>query len=327
MPRLLSFLTLCTMVALAAPALAGPRVPPIYGLVSGDEREHTLQKGEGAWSVATRLTMSPSHLRSLNPGTNLDRAKAGSTIRISDRHIVPTLLNDGLVVDITDRTVYWFENGDVKARFPVAVGRNSRWPTPQGSFHIIERRKDPEWRVPLSIQAEMRAAGKTVLTRVPPGPRNPLGKYFIALSSGGVGFHGTNAPSSVGRYATHGCMRMHASDVERLYRETTNGMSVDIVYDPVSLAVDADGRIWLEVHDDVYRGRKADLSLVRQALTIANLAGWVDWDRAADVVKRRWGTAEDITLAPVPPGHPAAPPTEEPVMPGGGVVPAALHQP
>lgn len=327
MPRTLSLLTLFAMAILPVSVLASTRLPPIYGLVSGEERDHTLQKGEGAWALAARYTMASSHLRSLNPDTNLDRAKAGATVRISDRHIVPTLLMDGIVVDVTDRTLYWFEDGEVKARFPVAVGRNNRWRTPQGSFHILERRKDPEWRVPLSIQAEMRAAGRTVVTRVAPGPRNPLGKYFIALSSGGVGFHGTNAPSSVGRYATHGCMRMHAKDVERLFHETPNGLPVEIVYDPISIAVDADGRIWLEVHEDVYRGRKADLALVRQALTIANLDDWVDWDRAAEVVKRKWGTAEDITRAPVPPGHPSAPPAEEPTMPGGGVVPAAMHQP
>jgi L,D-transpeptidase ErfK/SrfK len=308
MPRVLSLLTVLAMASFAAPALAGPRLPPIYGLVTGDDQEP--QNGAATAPVAART------------GT-----KVAAKPKARPRHIVPTLLTDGLVVDITDRRLYWFENGDVKAEFPVAVGRNAKWPTPQGSFYIIERRKDPEWRVPLSIQAEMRAAGKPVQTRVPPGPKNPLGKYFIALSSGGVGFHGTNAPSSVGRYATHGCMRMHAEDVARLYHETQNGMHVDIVYDPVSLAVDQDGRIWLEVHDDVYRGSKADLGLVRQALTIANLARWVDWDRAADVIKRRSGNAEEITLTPVPPGHPSAPPAEEPVMPGGGVVPAALHQP
>lgn len=308
MPRILSLLTLLAMASVAAPALAGPRLPPIYGLVSGDE-----QAPQQDDAVATRAS---------------SKSGGKSAAKPRPRHIVPTLLTDGIVVDITDRRLYWFENGEVKADFAVAVGRNAKWPTPQGSFYIMERRKDPEWRVPLSIQAEMRAAGKTVQTRVPPGPKNPLGKYFIALSRGGVGFHGTNAPGSVGRYATHGCMRMHAADVARLYHETSNGMDVDIVYDPVSLAVDQDGRIWLEVHDDVYRGRKADLEHVRQALTIANLAGWVDWDRAADVVKRRSGNAEEITRTPVPPGHPAAPaPAEEPVMPGGGVVPAALHQP
>lgn len=269
-------------------------------MVSGTEQDHALQKGESVWSVATRMTMSPGLLRGLNPKMNLDAVKVGGTVRVSDRHVVPTRTPEGFVVDIADRTLYWFEGGALKARFPVAVGRNLKWSTPRGRFWIMEKRRDPVWRVPPSIQAEMRAGGKAVVTEVKPGPKNPLGKYFIALSGGGVGFHGTNAPGSVGRYATHGCMRMLAADIERLYKESQNGMYVETVYEPVSAAQDELGRVWLEVHQDVYRGRKADPARIRERLVAAGLGDIVDWARVDEVVKRQWGTAEDVTRRDVP---------------------------
>jgi hypothetical protein len=213
---------------------------------------------------------------------------------------VPTRTPEGFVVDIADRTLYWFENGTLKTRFPVAVGRNLTWSTPRGRFWIMEKRRDPIWRVPSSIQHVMRAGGKTVDTEIKPGPKNPLGKYFIALSGGGVGFHGTNSPGSVGRYATHGCMRMFAADIERLYKEAGNGTYVEVVYEPISAALDDSGRVWLEVHPDVYGGKEPDPARVHASLLAAGLGGLVDWDRVDKVVKRRWGTAEDVTRRDVP---------------------------
>lgn len=295
--------SLLTLMVLAAPAFAAaPAVDPlpVYSMVSGTEHDHVLQKGETAWSVAGRLTMTSAQLKALNPGVNVDRVGVGGTVRVSDRHVVPTRTPEGLVVDIADRTVYWFEGGALKARFPVAVGKNLKWSTPRGRFWILERRRDPIWRVPPSIQDEMRAAGRNVITEVKPGPKNPLGKYFIAFSGGGVGFHGTNAPGSVGRYATHGCMRMLPADIERLYKETVDGTYVENVYEPITLAQDDTGRVWLEVHEDVYRGRKANLERIHDGIVAAGLGDMVDWARVADVVKRQWGSAEDITRADVP---------------------------
>lgn len=298
-----SFTSLLLSIGLACPAFAMATAAdplPVYSMVSGTEREHVLEKGETAWSVSTRLTMTPAHAKALNPGVTLDKLKVGGALRVSDRHIVPTRTPEGLIVDIADRTVYWFEGGALKARFPIAVGRNLRWSTPRGRFWLLERRRDPVWRVPPSIQAEMRAAGRAVVTEVKPGPRNPLGKYFIAFSGGGVGFHGTNAPGSVGRYATHGCMRMLPGDIERLYKETTDGTYVESVYEPISLAQDDEGRVWLEVHQDVYRGTKPTFSRIHDGIVAAGLGDMVDWERVAEVVKRQWGTAEDVTRSDVP---------------------------
>jgi hypothetical protein len=43
---------------------------------------------------------------------------------------------------------------------------------------------------------------------LPPGPRNPVGVMWISLNKKGIGIHGTNDPDSIGRAASHGCIRL-----------------------------------------------------------------------------------------------------------------------
>src|SRR5206468_4328111 len=148
--------------------------------------------------------------------------------------------------------------GGDAAPLPVGIGRID-WATPPGRYRVVGRREDPVWRVPASIQAEMRARGEPLVSVVGPGPDNPLGKYWIQLSNPGYGLHGTNAPASVGKYASHGCLRLLPEHAERLFREARDGTAVEVVYEPVKIARDRLGSIFLEVHHDVYQGKPVEL--------------------------------------------------------------------
>ena len=66
------------------------------------------------------------------------------------------------------------------------------------------------------------------LEPIPPGVNNPLGTRWIGTSAPNIGFHATPADYSVGHAASHGCMRMHRADVERLYDLIRVGTPVDI---------------------------------------------------------------------------------------------------
>jgi lipoprotein-anchoring transpeptidase ErfK/SrfK len=63
---------------------------------------------------------------------------------------------------------------------------------------------------------------------VPPGPSNPLGTRWLGLSVKGFGIHGTNVPQSIGKNASHGCIRMRNSDVEELFELVQVGDAVEI---------------------------------------------------------------------------------------------------
>jgi lipoprotein-anchoring transpeptidase ErfK/SrfK len=63
---------------------------------------------------------------------------------------------------------------------------------------------------------------------LPPGPNNPVGVLWCGLSKPGIGIHGTNNPQTIGRAASHGCMRVANWDVVRLSKLITKGMFVVI---------------------------------------------------------------------------------------------------
>jgi L,D-transpeptidase ErfK/SrfK len=256
--------------------------------------------------------MNRALFHALNTLPDTDLLRPGMRLRVSDRQIVPRRHPDGIVVDLSARTLYWFAGNALKARYPVAVGRLD-WATPPGRYRIVGRREDPVWHVPPSIQREMQERGEEVIAAVPPGPTNPLGKYWIQLSAPGIGLHGTNAPASIGRYASHGCLRLLPAHIERLFLEAKNGTPVEIVYEPVKVARDSTGSIFVEIHQDVVNARRVDVKEVLERLDAAGLTSAVDTARVAEAVLRAWGTPEDVTRRDVPTS-----PTDVLVVPATG---------
>lgn len=210
---------------------------------------------------------------------------------VSDSHIVPRI-DDGvtLVINVPQRTLFRFEDGRLVESYPVGVGRRS-WPTPLGDFQVVSKEINPTWDVPLSIQEEMRRQGEAVVTRVPPGPRNPLGSHWIGLSLHNIGIHGTTSPSSIYRASTHGCIRLAANALVSVYAAIQIGVRGRVVYEPVLLARTSRG-ILLEAHPDIYRrgvGRPIE-QVARQAAALEMMDD-VDWVAAARVLRERKGVA------------------------------------
>jgi L,D-transpeptidase ErfK/SrfK len=181
----------------------------------------------------------------------------------------------------------------LRAHYPIAAGR-ADWQTPLGAFTIQVKETDPTWDVPLSIQEEMRRAGKPVLKTVPPGSRNPLGAYWLGLSLGSVGLHGTNAPSSIYHFATHGCIRLHPDDIEDLFHHVAAGDQGRIVYEPVLVAFDGTD-VFVEVHRDVYRRAPSALARTMELIERAGLEERVDLSMVARVVGQAEGLAVAVT--------------------------------
>jgi lipoprotein-anchoring transpeptidase ErfK/SrfK len=118
-----------------------------------------------------------------------------------------------IVVSIPDRKLALVENGRVVKIYSTAVGAPSS-PTPSGTYTIIDRIPNPAWYGP----------GKVVA----PGKGNPVGTRWMGLSRKGYGIHGTNSPASIGRNASHGCVRMRNRDVEDLFARVAVGDVVEL---------------------------------------------------------------------------------------------------
>lgn len=115
----------------------------------------------------------------------------------------PALPNVYIEVNIpaTEMTVY--EDGVPKFVKPIAIGQGV-YPTPALESSIKKIEWNPWWYPPPAAWAKDEKV-------TPPGPGNPLGQVKMALSEA-ILFHGTNKERSVGRPASHGCMRMFNQD-------------------------------------------------------------------------------------------------------------------
>lgn len=217
--------------------------------IIGEVDRYDVMAGDTLGLVAARFGIEPAVLARDNNLRPNARLKPGDTLQVDNRHIVPAGFTDGIVVNLPQRRLFLFRNGEVQHSYPVAVGTGS-WKTPTGEFSIQTREVDPTWDVPKSIQAEMARKGKRVLTRVEPGPDNPLGSRWIGVN-GSIGIHGTNAPSSIFTFATHGCVRMATEDVEHLFELVQTGDNATFIYEPVLAARQGDD-VFVEVHKDPY---------------------------------------------------------------------------
>jgi lipoprotein-anchoring transpeptidase ErfK/SrfK len=119
-----------------------------------------------------------------------------------------------IVVSLEDRKLALIENGEVKKIYSVAVGKPST-PSPQGRFTIERRVANPVYH----------HNGRTV----EPGPGNPVGTRWMGLNVNGYGIHGTNEPKSIGKAASHGCIRMGKADLEEFYALVAVGDQVQII--------------------------------------------------------------------------------------------------
>jgi len=118
-----------------------------------------------------------------------------------------------LVVSIPDHKLAVVENGTVVKTYSVATGAPES-PSPTGTFRIVNRLVDPTYYAP----------GKVI----GPGAANPLGNRWLGLDLKGFGLHGTNQPKSIGKSASHGCIRIGRRDLEELFVRVRVGDVVEI---------------------------------------------------------------------------------------------------
>jgi len=174
------------------------------------------------WSA--QLMGRDPEARSQEPGVRTQESESripnpASRIPIKDQTLAPGRRDEEdaprhvLVVSIPDRKLALMENGRVLKVYSVAVGASVS-PSPSGTLKIINKVAGPTYYHP----------GKVV----GPGKSNPLGNRWMGLSQKGYGIHGTNVPSSIGKAASHGCIRMGRHDVEELFNLARVGDTVEI---------------------------------------------------------------------------------------------------
>jgi lipoprotein-anchoring transpeptidase ErfK/SrfK len=135
-----------------------------------------------------------------------------------------TVANIGPVIVVTRgaNMLQLYDGRQLVRTFRVATGQ-AIYPTPAGLWRIVDKQRNPWWYPPTYDDW---AKG---LKPVPPGPNNPLGTRWMGLNAAGVGIHGTDAPTSIGYSASHGCIRMQVPEAEWLFEHVAVGTPVVIL--------------------------------------------------------------------------------------------------
>ena len=143
---------------------------------------------------------------------------------VSDRQTVafPKKYSGGqLIVSFGDRRLYHVTKRGRAVSYPIAVPRaRSRW---QGVERVSQKRVNPSW----TPTPSMRRENPRLPAYVPGGhPRNPLGVRALYLGSTLYRIHGTDAPWTIGKNVSKGCIRLHNAHVVELYKRVRVGMKV-----------------------------------------------------------------------------------------------------
>ncbi|MBW4081513.1 L,D-transpeptidase family protein [Paenibacillus sp. S150] len=132
--------------------------------------------------------------------------------------------SDLIIVNKKTNTLGYFSGGKLVRTFPVATGKTKSL-TPEGSFKIVVKIKNrPYYK-----------------ENIPGGdPANPLGDRWLGLEVNGTkgttyAIHGNNNESSIGKYVSAGCIRMHNEDIHWLYPQIAKNTTVVVTSSALSL--------------------------------------------------------------------------------------------
>jgi L,D-transpeptidase ErfK/SrfK len=227
--------------------------------------EYIVSQGETFETIGARLGVDPTAIARRNTRWVHAPLIAGMKLTVDAHRTVPAGLDAGILVNVPQKLLFVFGDDRSVIAVPVAVGRRD-WPTPTGAFRVTRKEINPTWDVP-----------------------------WIRLSLPNMGLHGTNAPSSIPGFTTHGCVRVGSDAIRSLFDRVTVGTAGEIIYEP-ALLTKHDGRFFVEVHPDAYGRRPDALLTLEAAADYLGVRDRLDWHRVQDVVRLREGLPIDVTL-------------------------------
>jgi L,D-transpeptidase ErfK/SrfK len=244
--------------------------------------------------VAYRHRLGFEAVARLNPAVDAWIPDAGTVVELPTRYVLPNAERSGIVINVPEMRLYDFTQGPEPEVFAIAIG-DAFDPTLLGEFRVGAKRTEPAWYVPKSILEER--PGHPLV--VPPGPDNPLGSRWMTIGSTSYGIHGTNVRWSIGRLATHGCIRLYEDEIQRLYERIPSGTKLQILYQPYKWG--RDGTVlYLEAHPDPYERAPDRLAMALEQPRALGLVQHVDVALVRRVVDEARGVPVAVGRLPDP---------------------------
>lgn len=247
-----------------------------------------VKKGDTLLDIARRAGLGWNSMENAYPKLDAWVPPVGLKLSLPTSWILPPSQHYQLVINIPELRLYFFEKGSSNAQtYPIGIG-DEGWESPLGTWSIVERRTNPTWYIPASLQE------KYGMTSMPPGPENPLGEFMLKFSAGAYGVHGTAMPWGVGRLVSHGCIRCYPEHIRLLFPQVPIGAKLEIIYEPVKIG-QRNGRVFVEAHPDVYQKIPNYFQHAEQKLAQSPVADRVDRKRFTMAINLRSGIPTDVT--------------------------------
>jgi lipoprotein-anchoring transpeptidase ErfK/SrfK len=190
--------------------------------------------------VAERFHSAEDFIRKINKDRDLDcdQLEVGDELKVPNvapfeiEKVKETQLKANkafakrtIYVDTTERLLEVFEDKQLVCVFPITPG-STALPAPIGTWKIVGAATWPWFRYDESMLNY--GVRSEEYYNLPPGPNNLVGVVWMGLDKPGIGIHGTNNPETIGRAASHGCIRVANWDVIRLKDQISVGNTVII---------------------------------------------------------------------------------------------------
>ena len=270
--------------------------------VIGSMRIVQGKKGKNFSQLTRHFEMGYNEMKRANPKLRrYGKIRKSKAVTVPSFFILPDVPREGIVINLPELRLYYFPpSHNVVMTEPVALGKLG-WSTPLIVTEVIEKIKDPPWVVPESIMWRSMQRGIYLPKVMPPGPKNPLGKFALRLGEWSILIHGTIQPHLIGKRVSSGCIRMYQEDIEYLFQTVAKGTPVRIIDYPYK--VGWLGRdLYLEAHMPFLEVRGTiddELEKIRQlVLTVTyNRPAKVDWHAVVMILAKHTGIPHIIGRA------------------------------
>jgi lipoprotein-anchoring transpeptidase ErfK/SrfK len=189
--------------------------------------------------LGERFHADPDFIAKLNKDKKIDLLKVGDTVRVPNvpefkiedvkevDHIPahPEFSKRVIKIDTRYRMLDVYDGDKIVCSYPITPG-STKLPAPIGVWKIVGIATLPWFRWDEAMLEHGYRSDNYF--NIPPGPRNPVGILWMGLNKRGIGIHGTNSPNTIGRAASHGCIRLANWDAARVVNQVTEGMTVQI---------------------------------------------------------------------------------------------------
>jgi lipoprotein-anchoring transpeptidase ErfK/SrfK len=211
-----------TRYVIAPQDVAGPFIPAVPKDIEEQSKLPAMSYTSPLELLAEKFHMTEDLLKTLNPG--VDFSKAGQSITVADlgANALPEPVAS-IEVDKAESAVKAYDGaGKLIGFFPATIG-SDEMQTPDGVLKVSGVSKQPTYTFDPSRLTYKGPSQKTV---VEPGPNNPVGVVWIALSKPTYGIHGAPDPALIGKRSSHGCVRLTNWDALELAAAVKPGITV-----------------------------------------------------------------------------------------------------